>query len=302
MMSPRTFLDLPDAGPDDADVVLLPLPFEGTVSYGRGTAGGPESILAASCQVELWDEELDFDLDKLSYHWAEPVAPQDSEDACSYLERVFTAAQSPHQTGKLVVGIGGEHSLTAPLARAAAGADDLTDVTVVQFDAHADLRDEYEGDKHSHACVMRRVLERGASVVAIGIRSAEREEMEHGRSSARYRAFLAQRLAEGAHEEAELLSQLRGITGDVYLTFDVDALEVMYSPATGTPQPGGLTWWQTLRYLRALLMENPHCRIIGCDVVETSSQPGTTVNEFTSARLVCKILAYLCQGSGRRES
>lgn len=295
MTEKMTFLGIADAGSERADVVVLPLPFEGTVSYGGGTSRGPEAVLAASAQIELWDEEVDFDLDRLAYHTAEGVEPGENEEPGSYLARVFEAAAGVTRSGCLVVGLGGEHSLSAPLVRAAAG-DDLSDVTVVQFDAHADLRDEYEGTVHSHASVMRRLVERGAALIAIGIRSAEREEHEYGVASGRCTTYFAHQLAEGGNAERELIGQLKGLRGKVYLTIDVDALEVMFSPATGTPQPGGLTWWQTLRYLRALLVENRDCTLIGCDLVETVPQVGTVVNEFSSARLLCKVLAYWFEG------
>lgn len=295
-----TFLNLPDAGPDSADVILLPLPFEGTVSYGRGTSGGPAAILTASAQIELWDEEVDFDLDRLAYHSAPPVLPNENEQPGEYLERVFTAAARLQHNDRLIVGVGGEHSVTSSLVRAAAGSEGLSGVTIVQVDAHADLRNEFEGTKHSHACVLRRIVDRGASVIAIGIRSADRAEMEFGRSTGRCTTYFAHHLAGDLDVEQNLLGQLKHVTGKVYLTIDIDALDVMYSPATGTPQPGGLSWWQTLRYLRALLIENRNCMIIGCDIVETVPQHGTVVNEITAARLLCKMLAYV-YGNGARD-
>lgn len=293
MTASPPFLDLPDAGLDAADVIIFPLPFEGTVSYGPGTSRGPAAILSASKQIELWDEEVDFDLDSLAYHTAPAVHPHENESPGEYLQRVFNNAARLHHEGRLVLGLGGEHSLTSSLVRAAVGSDDLSGVTVVQFDAHADLRKDFEGTEHSHACVMHKILDGGAEVIAIGIRSAEREEMEFGRSTGRCTTYFAHQLAQNLVVEQNLLSQLRHVAGKVYLTIDVDALEVMFSPATGTPQPGGLTWWQTLHYLRELLIENNRCTIIGCDIVETVPQSGTVVNEFTSARLLCKVLSYL---------
>jgi len=289
----RLFLDLPNADAESADVVLLPLPFEGTACYGKGTANAPAAILQASTHVELWDEELDFDLDMFEYHTAAPLDPQDGEPPQSYLRRVQEHAGRYVSERCLVVGIGGEHSLTPSLVQAAAeDAEDLSGLTVVQIDAHSDLREEYGGTPYSHACAMRRVVERGAGVIAIGIRSAEREEFEYGRRSQRVETFFAQQLAEDDDSEQRLLERLRSLGGDVYLTIDIDGLELPLCFGTGTPQPGGLGWWQTLSYLRALLHENAKARLIGCDLVETVPQPGSRVNEFTAARLVCKLLAY----------
>lgn len=297
------FLDLDNCNIDGANVVLLPLPYDGTACYGKGTANGPPAILEASTHVELWDEELDLDLDAIAFHTRDAVAPGDDEPPETYLQRVFESAINIDNTSALLLGIGGEHSLTPPLVRAAAkrfrdDADDLSGITVVQFDAHSDLRDEYSGTPHSHACAMRRVVERGANVIAIGIRSADREEFEYGTSTGRVETFFAQQLEESPDAEARLLERLRTLTGDVYVTIDIDGLETTYCPGTGTPQPGGLGWWQTLRYLRALLLENDSQRLIGADLVETAPQPGTQVNEFTAAKLLCKAVAYHAKAGG----
>ncbi|MCH2211617.1 MAG: agmatinase [Fuerstiella sp.] len=291
-MTTHLFIDLPDVGLEAADVVVLPLPYEGTVSYGKGTSLGPAAILHASSQNELWDEEVDFDLDRLAYHIAAPVVPGDAQQPGDYLECVAAEARRLRSDDRLLIGIGGEHSVTFPLICAQTDADDFSDITVVQIDAHTDLRSEYEGSNFSHACVMHRVVESGAKLIAIGIRSAERNEFSYGRTSGRVETFFAQQLAGNPDRERQLIERLRLLSGNVYLTIDVDGLDVSLCPATGTPQPGGLTWWQALRYLRVMLDENKNIRLIGCDVVETVPQPDSRVNEFTSARLLGKLLAY----------
>ena len=299
MKQDHTFLDLPNASPDAANVIILPLPFEGTVSYGSGTASGPASILEASTQVELWDEELNYDLDCLKYHTAAPQSYCEKTDSPEeYLGKVFESVLSYHgqkkqSDKKLIVGLGGEHSLTPPLVMAAAqNQHDLSDLTVIQIDAHADLRAEYDSSPYSHACAMRRIVEKGASLIAIGIRSAEREEFEYGLQSGLVNTFFAQQLAEKKSIEDWLIQTLKNVKGSVYLTIDVDGLESNLSPATGTPQPGGLGWWQVLSYLRVLLRSNLDCQLIGADIVETVPQSGTQVNEFTSARLLYKVISY----------
>jgi len=295
-MSWPPFLDLPPVAANEADVLLLPLPFEGSVSYGQGTARGPEAIWRASTEVELWDEQLEFDLETVRWHTAPTVFPEVGETAADYLTRVRQVAVALNRHGRPVIGVGGEHSLTTPLVQAAAGRDDLSGITVVQFDAHADLRDTYGQSPHSHACVMRRLIERSANVLAIGIRSTAREEAQFMRANDQIRTFPARLLAEAVLPgneslEQELLSTLRHLQGDIYLTIDIDVLEVHLCPATGTPQPGGLGWWQALRYLTALLVENRQCRLIGCDLVETVPQVLTQVNEFTAALLLAKVVA-----------
>lgn len=287
------FLDCPNSALSDADVCIVPLPFEGTVSYGSGTAAGPSAIIAASAQVELWDDEIGFNLEDLNYHTTEPIGPEPDESAADYLQRVEQRSREVFHSDCLTIGVGGEHSLTPPLVSAAAGGcDDLSHLTVVQIDAHSDLRNAHEGTPCSHACAMRRLTERGASVVAVGIRAMSHAEVEYSCSSGLIHIYRDQALAEESDLESQLLTHLRGLSGDVYLTIDIDGLDPSLCPGTGTPEPGGLTWWQTLRILRALLWENRSRRLIGCDLVEVVPQTGTQVNEFTAARLLAKLIAY----------
>jgi agmatinase len=294
------FLDIPPVAADKADVLLLPLPFEASVSYGHGTAAAPEAIWRASMEIELWDEQIGFDLRTAKWHTAPPVVPAVAESTCDYLARVEQTAAALNAHRGLVVGVGGDHSLTPALVCAARGSNDLSGVTVVQFDAHADLRDTFRGSPHSHACAMRRVVELSANVLAVGIRSACREEAEFAQDDNRVTTFPARLLSKDllpgdVNVESELLATLRGLAGDVYLTIDIDALEVHLCPSTGTPQPGGLRWWQTLRYLHALLVENRQRRLIGFDLVETVPQASTQVNELTAATLLAKVVAFqLC--------
>jgi len=294
-----SFLGLPNFDRASSDVCIIPLPFEGTVSYGHGTAAAPEAVVAASSQVELWDDELDFDLDSLQYHTAAPVVPEASESPEAYHDRVARECRPCFEGAGLTIGLGGEHSLTPALVSAAVGElDDLSHLTVVQIDAHADLRDSYSGSPHSHACAMRRLTDRGASLIAIGVRAMSREEIEYARADSHIQIYRAQSLvgtdprSEFPDEEGLVLDQLGRLNGDVYLTIDIDGLDSSLCPGTGTPEPGGLPWWQTLRILRRLLLDNRNRRLVGCDLVETVPQAGTQVNEFTAARLLAKVIAY----------
>jgi agmatinase len=294
-----SFLGLPNCDRASADACIVPLPFEGTVSYGHGTAAAPDAVVAASKQVELWDDELDFDLDSLQYHTVAPIVPESSESPGAYLDRVTRACRPYFEGYGLTIGLGGEHSLTPALVSAAVGeSDDLSHLTIVQIDAHADLRASYEDRPHSHACAMRRLTDRGASLIAIGVRAMSREEIEYARSDPHIQIYRAQSLeTEGRHrefasDERLVLDQLGRLKGDVYLTIDIDGLDSSLCPGTGTPEPGGLSWWQTLRILRRLLLDNRNRRLIGCDLVEAVPQPGTQVNEFTAARLLAKVIAY----------
>lgn len=292
----RRFLDLPDADPQHANVLLLPLPYESTVCYGRGTARGPDAVWTASRHVECWDEELDWDLDRLAWFSSDPVMPPPDMSPNSYLQTVFQRAKWLHQLPGLVAGVGGEHGLTPSLLAASCpDPEDMSDVTVVQIDAHSDLRDRYEGTRHSHACAMRRVVDLGATVVAIGIRSAEREEFRYGQATQRVRTYFAHQLASDDGCQNDLLRDLSRIQGKCYVTVDMDGLDCSLCPATGTPQPGGLEWWQTLRYLKCLLHANRDVQLVGFDVVETVPFAGSQVNELAAAKLLTKVAAYWFQ-------
>lgn len=287
------FLECPSVDFSEAQVCIVPLPFEGTVSYGSGTASAPTAVIEATEQAELWDDEIGFDLEQLQYHVATPIVPDHGEATVAYLKRVEQHSQQYFSSSRLTIGIGGEHSLTPPLVYAAAkNGNDLSGLTVVQIDAHTDLRDTYEGTPQSHACAMRRLTERGAGVIAIGIRAISKLEDEYAKSTGLIDIYRAQALAEEPGLEETLLAKLRGLDGDVYLTVDIDGLDPSMCPGTGTPEPGGLGWWQTLRILRAVLRENRNRNLIGCDLVETVQQPDTQINEFTAARLLAKIIAY----------
>ncbi len=163
----------------------------------------------------------------------------------------------------------------------------------MQIDAHRDLRESYEESPYSHACAMRRLVERGAALIAIGIRSGAREEVAYANQHKRIRTFTAFDLVENPETESALVRLLGTLSGDVYLTIDVDGLEVHHCFGTGTPEPGGLSWWQTMRYLRTLLAGcGSTLRLVGADVVETVPVPGSQVNEYTAARLLAKIICF----------
>lgn len=288
-----SFLGLPQAELSAAHVALLPLPYEGAVSYGAGTADGPTAIWDASTQVELWDYELRFDLESVAYHSADAVEPREDEPCAAYLGRVRTAAVGLHDSPALVIGVGGDHSVTPPLLEAAIEANgaDPASVTVVHIDAHADLREEYEGNRDSHACAMARALDLGVRVLSIGIRSAERSEFERSDRDERIATYPASTLTTGAASVAALHQEIAELNGPVYLTFDIDALDTHLAPATGTPEPGGLGWWFTLDLLHRLIVGADGAQLIGADLVETVPQQGTTVNEFVAAKLLAKFAA-----------
>jgi agmatinase len=286
-MASLNFLDLRSLPVKEAEAVILPIPYEATVTYGAGTREGPEAILAASRQVELWDEEENWDPSAaIALATAAPIYPEVSGPA-AMLDKIRKVAQPWVSQGKFLAALGGEHTITVALVQAM-----LTrypDLTVVALDAHADLRESYDGSKQSHACVMRRVYELGRPLVILGVRSYSQEEYNLLRVAPRFKMFKARDLA--SEEGFKMaLEHLRGIPGPVYLSIDLDALDPGIMPAVGTPEPGGLTYYHALSVIETLAGRGP---VIGLDLVELAPIPGHRVSQFTAARLLYKALGYI---------
>ncbi len=277
------FLDLPAeySHPDRSRYVVLPVGYEGTVSFESGTGEAPDAIIGASCHVELFDEELGDEFYGAGIATHSPVPP--ASDAAGMCERVREAADPICRAGRFPLALGGEHSVTVGMVQAAAAAYD--DISVLVLDAHADLRDQYEGDRFSHACVTSRILETTDKVCQVGIRSYCREEFE--RHSDRVRSFITPAVVESDPSWTERALAMLG--NRVYVSVDIDALDPSIAPGTGTPEPGGLTWGQVLRLLREVCSKR---EVIGADIVEVRPLPPSRVTEFVAARLGYKIIAY----------
>lgn len=257
----------------DSAFVVIPVPFERTVSYGTGTAAGPAAILAASEQVET------FDGAGCPYESGIHTLP--AIDCSEERERVFGSIREVFgkvvADGKIPVGLGGEHSITPPIVEAFAAAGRR--FGVVQFDAHADLRDEYEGDRHSHACAARRILDLGIPLLQIGVRSMSREE--HGfRMAGRVSFIDAETIAARGFSFEDIPTDF---PEEIYVTLDLDALDPSIIPATGTPEPGGLDWY-VMKSIFAMLVESR--KVIGLDAVELAPIKGLHVADFAAARLI----------------
>lgn len=273
---------------DHSPIAIWPVPLERTVSYGGGTAGGPAAILEASQNMELYDEELHCEPCSISIATLPPFDPaaRDMETAIHQIER----AAKPHiENGKCLLTLGGEHSLTTGPVRATR--DVHPDLGVVQFDAHADLRDEYEGSPYSHACVMRRIFDEGLPTLAVGIRSLSEPEGRLIRDRD-LPVFWAYELAD--LQTKRFARALDLLPEAVYLTFDLDYFDPALVPATGTPEPGGGHWWTTLALLRELFRRK---RVVAMDVVELAPVEGHPVSDFVAARLVYKLCAYWAEAA-----
>lgn len=277
--------------PEDSDyetsrVVVLPVPFERTTSYGKGTAGGPAAIIAASHQVEFYDVELRAEPCQQGIATLPPFAPEafDLEEA---LAEIQAEALEHLRAGKFLVTLGGEHSLTLAPVRAAA--EVYGEIGVLQFDAHADLRDSYEGTPFSHACVMRRIVDDGLAIAAVGLRAVSAPEAALIEQR-RLPVIWGQQLDRAGELFDDLLDAL---PEQVYLTFDVDFFDPAILPATGTPVPGGGLWWPTLALLRRLFQRK---QVVAMDVVELAPAPGLHACDFLAAQLIYKCLGYLAAG------
>ena len=267
---------------ETARAAVLPIPYEATTTYVKGTRQGPQAIIDASHEVELHDEELGRETyrDGVATLTAVDVADVPFERAA---ERIAAAARQVVADGKLLVALGGEHSITPPLVDAVASV--CGPLTVLQLDAHADLRASYEGSPHSHACAMARVTERHPAV-QVGIRNLSADEAALVRKGG-HNVFFAHEMAAGPGWMGRALGLLRG---NVYLTIDLDAFDPSFMPAVGTPEPGGLGWYETLRFLRRVATQ---CRIVAMDVVELCPIPGNIVSDFTAAKLIYRLMGYI---------
>jgi agmatinase len=269
---------------EEARTVVLPVPYEATTSYGPGTRSGPEAILTASRYVELYDEELDSEpwetgICTLPYLELPAVGP---EEAIRTLRGAY-ARLLASSDDRFVLMLGGEHSISA--APVHAWLDRLDgELSILQLDAHSDLRDSYHGTPWSHACVMRRILDRTSRIVAVGIRSLTGEERHLIRETGITTVFAEELRREGWIDRA-----LSGLGPDVYITFDVDFFDPSLMPATGTPEPGGASWWQALDLLRAVFRER---NVVGADIVELAPGLGPAASGVVAAKLAYKMIGY----------
>lgn len=279
-----TFLGIPEDTTSfaDAPVTVLPVPYEATVSWLTGTKLGPRAILDASRYVELYDHELESEPHTVGVHTLPELVLSGAgpETALHELRRAFEALLDAQ---KFVIMLGGEHSISGPPILAHAARLGNRRLSVLQLDAHTDLRDEYDGTPFSHACVMHRVHE-AVDIVPVGIRSMTGEE----RALARTRDIP---IVFGHELEADgWIDRIIGTLGqDVYITFDVDYFDPSIMPSTGTPEPGGGRWYPTLQLLERVFRER---RVVGCDVVELAPLPGLRAPDFLAAKLVYKLVGY----------
>jgi agmatinase len=269
----------------DSKAVILPVPIDRTTSYVGGTRNGPREILIASSHMELWDEEVGADVHGAGI-FTLPEMELPFGELPAVMDEIQRVAYEVLSRDKFLVTLGGEHSITPPLV--AAAAQRYPGISVLQIDAHADLRDSYMGTIHNHACAMRRVLDL-APVTQVGIRSLSTEEAA---ALSRLKTTIFYDVS--MRRDPNWIERVVDSLGDtVYVTIDVDGIDPAVMPATGTPEPGGLSWYEMLALLRATLTRR---RVVACDVVELSPIPGLVAPNFLCSKLVYKILTYQFAG------
>ena len=277
---------------EQARVLVWPVSYEGTVSYGGGTGRGAEAVINASRNMELYDEETDAEVYRLGIHTVEETPPADTPD--EMMQGLYERAKELVSTGKFVCMIGGEHSVSAPVIRA--HAERYENLSVLQIDAHADLRDTYDDTPHSHASIMARVTrDLKLPSVQVGIRSISAEEARSlDELQLPTRIFWAKDIVGRTDWWEEAVS---GLTENVYLTIDVDGLDPSLVAQTGTPEPGGLGWYETIGLIRTLARSR---RVVGMDLVEYSYVEGQNASAFLCAKLIYKSLAFIFEGQTER--
>jgi len=269
---------------DAAQVIVWPVSYEGTVSYGTGTGQGAMAIVDASRNMELYEEDTNSEVYKIGIHTLDEFPPLESP--AEMMESLYTRTKELLESGKFLCMLGGEHSVSAPVIRA--HAEKFHDLSVLQIDAHADLRDSYDGTPHSHASIMARVVkDLGVPSVQVGIRSISADEARSLDAGLPTKIFWARDIV-GRTDWID--KAVDSLTDNVYLTIDIDGLDPSLVPTTGTPEPGGMGWYETLALIRRLAEKK---RVVGMDLVEFSKTTNSDAPAFLCAKLVYKSLAYI---------
>ncbi len=277
-MSKKNYAGIPEkyARLDDAEVVLIPVPYDGTSSWQKGADKGPDAFLEASENMELFDIETRTEVYRKGIYLAPPVTENSSPE--KMVEAVHKTTKNYINQEKFVTIFGGEHSVSIGTIRAFN--ESFPDLTVVQLDAHADLRPEYEGSKCNHACALHEAS-KTTNLVQVGIRSMDVSELEHMDEN---QVYFGDDLYENWTEDA-----IGQMTPNVFITIDLDAFDPSIMPSTGTPEPGGLLWYETLDFLKMIFKKK---NVVGFDIVELCPNENEKSSDFLAAKLYYKMLSY----------
>ena len=273
---------------DAAKVVILPIPYEATTTYRQGCQNGPAALLEASDQLEAYDEELERETCReVGIYTCPAIADtrHQTVSAQAMLQETTQTVTKLIEDGKWIIAVGGEHSITAGVVKAYQQAIKQP-FTVVQIDAHGDLRHQYEGSIYNHACVMRRIVELGLPILAVGVRSICLEEAELIKAQ-QIPVIWAREMVDNTNWIDTAIARIP--TEHVFITIDVDGIDPSLMPGVGTPEPGGLNWYALLQFLQRLFTTR---QVIGGDVMELAPLVDSVVSEFTAAKLVYKLIGY----------
>jgi agmatinase len=281
---PHNFLGIPEKYTDlkNSRFVILPIPYEGTSSYRSGTRNGPQAIINASKQVEFYDQELKIEPYSRGICTLNELEPDVSSPE-KMVGKIYKAAKDLINKKRILIGLGGEHTISIGLVKA--HKEKYEDLSVLQLDAHGDLRDSYQDSKYSHACVMRRINQI-CDCVGVGIRSISKEETSFAKSKG-IKLFFAKEIKDNPGFVDDVLKSL---SKNVYLSLDLDFFDPSIMPAVGTPEPGGFLWYETSDFLKKVV-ENKN--VVGLDLVELSPLPGNVAPDFLVAKLLYKIMGYI---------
>lgn len=265
-----------------SEFVILPVPYEGTTSYGKGTRNGPDALIKASHQLEMYDEEMES-------HPCEKgictLAHLNEKDHTKLMKDISETCRKISTDNKRVCMIGGEHSIT--FGAVVGIKKNHPHMTVLHIDAHADMKDEYDNSKFSHACIARRVSETTPLVLA-GVRSCSEDEVQYVKRK-RIPIFFAKDMFKDSKQHW-MRESIDKLGEEVYISLDLDALDLNTMPATGTPEPGGFTWQEMLEYLKVVCHNR---NVVGFDIVELAPKPGFDAYDYLAAKLVYKIISYI---------
>ncbi len=271
-----------------SEVIVWPVPYEGAVSYGSGAKEGPRAIMRASLEIETWDEDYKIDIrDVARFKTLDYFEPPVSGPKYVFRKMYEFLKQHIDPKKDFLMTLGGDHSIA--LAPILFYKEAYKDLFLIQIDAHADLRDEFQGSNYSHGCVMARVRENKVPIIQLGIRSLCKEESIKLEQDREITTFFAKDLKEKTPQE--VVEKLRTIIGSspIYITFDVDGLDPSIVPGTGTPEPGGIEFWWIWKFWR-VFFEQMKNRLVGIDVCELAPIPNQVVSESTVVKLINRII------------
>ncbi len=284
MINAKTYAGIPDKYTklDRAEVVLISVPYDGTSTWQKGADKGFDAFLAASDNMELYDIETNSEVYKKGIYIAETV--DENTSAAAMVEQVHKTVRKYLQQNKFVTVFGGEHSISIGTIRAFK--DSYKNLTVLHLDAHADLRDEYNGTPYNHACAVYEAS-KTTNLIQVGIRSMDSTEKE---TMNKDQVFFAEQMI---YDDSWIDRAIDMMTDQVFITFDVDVFDPSIMPSTGTPEPGGLLWYETIEFLKKVFMEK---NVVGFDIVELCPNPANKAPDFMVAKLYYKMLSYkFCQ-------